>query len=172
LIQIDISKCTGCRRCEVVCAFFHTGRINHHLSRIKVLNLYETGIDGPVVCQQCQERYCLKCSVQALSIGPRGEIKVSPTVCTLCGSCVQRCPIGAMEIFNEIVHVCDLCGGDPKCVQACTEGAIVWNPKNKKRPSLSSEKKETKGMAPQKKRLSYLLKQGEQLRKEWRRAHA
>ena len=77
-----------------------------------------------------------------------------------------------MEIFNHIVHVCDLCGGDPKCVKACTEDALIWDPKNNKRPSLSRINKETKGLSPQGKRLSFLIEQGEQLRKKWRRAHA
>jgi len=58
MIRVDLSRCTGCRRCEAACAFFHTGRINPELARLKVVHLYETGIDGPVVCQQCEER-CL-----------------------------------------------------------------------------------------------------------------
>ncbi len=80
MIQIDLSKCTGCRRCETTCAFFHSGKVNRHLSRIRVLNLYESGIDGPVLCQQCQERYCLTCPDNALSIGASGEIVASPTL--------------------------------------------------------------------------------------------
>ena len=67
MIQVDLYKCTGCRRCEAACAFFHTGRINPSLARIKVTLLYESGLDGPVVCQQCQERYCLKCPEEALT---------------------------------------------------------------------------------------------------------
>ena len=171
MIKVDLTKCTGCRRCETACAFFHTGRVNHHLSRIKVLNLYETGIDGPVVCVQCQERYCLLCPVDALSIGAMGQVVASPTVCTLCGSCEKNCPIGAIEIANEIVYVCDLCGGKPKCVEACTEKAIVFD-EDGERPSLAKIKAETKKMNPSQKRQFYLNRLGMEVRKQWRKKSA
>jgi len=168
VLKIDISKCTGCKKCETTCSFFHTGKINNSLARIKVLNLYETGIDGPVVCNQCQERYCMSCPEDALSIGSLGQIIVSPTVCNLCGVCEKRCPIGAIEIFNEIVYVCDLCGGFPKCVDSCTEGAIVLE-KNEKHPSLTAFKKKSTRMNPSQKRFIYLSDKGEIVRKKWRK---
>jgi len=166
MIKIDLSKCTGCRRCETACSFFHTGKINRNLSRIKVIQLYEKGIDGPVTCVQCKERYCLPCPVNALSIGSFGQIIVSPTVCILCGKCERECPIGAIEIFDGIVFVCDLCGGDPKCVKACTEGAITYIPDNE-HLSLSEIKKETEDMTPDEKRDNYIKKLGAALRKKW-----
>ncbi len=168
MINVDLTKCTGCRRCEVACAFFHTGKVNRHLSRIKVLNLYETGIDGPVVCVQCQERYCMRCPSDALSIGKLGQVVASPTVCTLCGSCEKSCPIGANEIFDDIVYVCALCGGKPKCVEACTEQAIVFD-ENGERPSLAEIKEKTKKMNPSQKRQFYLYRLGMEVRKRWRK---
>jgi len=168
LIKVDLTRCTGCRRCETACAFFHTGRVNHHLSRIKVLNLYEIGIDGPVVCVQCQERYCLRCPADALSIGAMEQVVASPTVCTLCGSCEKNCPIGAIEIFDEIVNVCDLCGGNPKCVEACTEQAIVFD-EDGERFSLAEIKVETKKMNSSQKRQFYLNRLGMEVRKQWRK---
>ena len=167
MIKIDINKCTGCKRCETVCAFYHTGRINHHLSRIKVLNIYETGIDGPVVCNRCQESYCLKCPEHALTIGAQNQIIVSPTVCTLCGVCEKSCPIGAIEIFNDIVYVCDLCGGEPKCVEACSEKAIIFN-NFYEQPKLTEIKKQTNKMSPTQKRHFYINRLGSELRKKWR----
>lgn len=171
MIKVDLKKCTGCRRCEVACSFFHTGRVSRELARIKVLNLYETGIDGAVICVQCKERYCLKCPEDALSLGQLGQVVVSPTVCTLCGVCEKACPIGAVEIFNGIVFVCDLCGGIPKCVEACTEGAIVFA-KDEQGPSLRAIEKETGRMEPGQKRLHWLKKQGSLIRDRWSRKHA
>lgn len=171
MITIDISKCTGCKRCETACAFYHTGKVSNHLARIKVINLYNQGIDGPVVCQQCQERYCLDCPVEAISIGAQGQIIVAPTVCILCGRCEQNCPIGAIELFNGYVFVCDLCGGDPKCVQACTEGAIKYYPKAKS-PSLMHYDESTKKMNPSQKRMNFVKDQGKILRKKWREKYA
>jgi len=171
LIQVDLHKCTGCKKCEVTCAFFHTGKVSNRLSRIKVLNLYDWGIDGPVLCNQCEEKYCLKCPEEALSLGPMGQIIVSPTVCSLCGVCEKACPIGAIEIFDDIVYVCDLCGGKPKCVTACTEGAITFAAVDHG-PSLKGIKKETNKMSPNQKRQYYLKKLGTVLREKWSRKHA
>jgi len=172
MIKVDLNRCTGCGRCAVHCAFFHTGKINSRLSRIKVLNLYESGVDGPVVCVQCRERYCLKCPEKALSIGPEGQIYVSPTRCTLCGACEINCPIGAIEIFQDIVYVCDLCGGRPRCVEACTEGAVIWEKGESETVSLVEFRKTGAKKSPDHKRHDYLTKLGGELRKLWRSRHA
>ena len=173
MIQVDISKCTGCRRCETACAFFHTGRTNRHLARIKVGQLYSLGIDGPVLCRQCQERYCLRCPEEALTIGSWSQVIYSPTVCTLCGFCEKACPIGAIEIFNKIVFVCDLCGGNPRCVEACTEGALMYTPgEDKNPPSLAAIKAKTKKLTPPEKREFYMKKLSREIRKKWRKADA
>ncbi len=171
MIRVDISKCSGCKCCETACSFFHTGRINNHLSRIKVLNLYESGIDGPVVCNLCVERYCMCCPEDGLTIGEYGQVIVSPTACTLCGVCEKACPIGAMEIFKDFLYVCDLCGGDPKCVAACTEGAIIFEPE-REQVSLSEVKSKTKKKNPSQKRHFYLSEQGLELRKKWSKNYA
>ena len=172
MIQVDLSRCTGCKKCEVACVFFHTGKVSNRLARIKVLNLYEIGIDAPVVCVQCRERYCMACPEQALTIGPWGQIIVSPTLCTLCEICERACPIGAIEIFDGIVYVCDLCGGKPRCVESCTEGAISFEKENIEGPSLASIKKRTKKMSPGQKRHFYVRQQSDGLRKKWASKHA
>ena len=172
MIQIDIAKCTGCRRCETACAFYHTGKINNRQARIKVLNLYETGVDGPSLCQQCRQRYCMHCPVDALTLGPNGPVIVSPTVCILCGTCEKACPIGAIELFEGFVYVCDLCGGDPRCIKACTENAITYQPHITENISLEDIKKQTGNMNPSQKRYFYLNQLGAELRKKWSKPNA
>jgi len=168
VIQVDLSKCTGCRSCETACSFYRTGKVSRHLSRIKVMHIYETGIDGPVVYIQCDERYCMSCPENALIIGELGQIVASPTICTSCGSCVTKCSIGAIELFNDIIYVCDLCGGGPKCVEACTEEAIIFKPNPQTGRSLAEMKTHTKGMNPSEKRREYIETLGEEIRKDWR----
>ncbi len=172
MIRVDISKCTGCKRCEAVCAFFRTGKINNRLARIKVMNLYEIGIDGPVVCNQCNERYCMCCPDDALIIGSLSQVIISPTLCTLCAACEEACPIGAIEIFDDLVYVCDLCGGRPKCVEACTEGAITYETEAEDYPSLAFFKQQTDKMNPSQKRHFYIKRQGSEVRKKWRKGYA
>lgn len=167
MIKVDISRCTGCRMCETACSFYHTGTINRHMSRIKVVHHYGTGIDGPVLCQQCAERYCLDCPANALGTGSAGQVIASPTLCTICEKCQRNCPIGAVEVFKGIVYVCDLCGGSPRCVAACTEGALSFTPGEKEKISLREFKNKTKKMNSSEKRSYYIAELGRELRKKW-----
>lgn len=154
--------------CETTCTMYHTGRINRNMTRINVVNIYHTGIDGPVVCLQCNERYCMDCPSDAITIGSLGQIVISPTLCTLCGKCERNCPIGAIQIFGKIVYVCDQCGGSPKCVEVCTEGAITYFP-DSTRPTFAHFKEEVKNMNSSEKRVHYIEMLGRDLRNKWRR---
>lgn len=172
MIEVDISKCTGCRMCETACSFYHTGQTNRLLARINVLNQYETGIDGPALCVQCKERYCTDCPENAISIGPYGQIILSGTVCSLCRKCEKNCPVGAIEYFDDHMYVCDLCGGTPRCVEACTEQAIIFVPEKSETISLSKIKDKTKAMNVSEKRIWYISQAGAELRKTWRAKNA
>jgi len=167
MIILDLSKCSGCSRCEVNCSFFHSGKIGRSGARIKVVKIEDIGIDYPVVCQQCKERYCAKCPEEAIEIGALGQVIVSPTLCTACGTCEIMCPIGAIELYEEIPHVCDLCGGDPRCVKACTLDAIHYEPDATEAVNLKEFKKGSRGLDPEEKRLRYVLSCAEQLRQNW-----
>ena len=114
----------------------------------------------------------MKCPENALTIGKFGQVIVSPTMCTLCGACEKNCPLGALEIFNDIVYVCDLCGGKPNCIKACTEGAITWDKDASGHVSLEEFKKQTKKMNPSQKRNFYINKLGSEVRKNWRKVNA
>ena len=167
MITLELAKCSGCSRCEVHCSFFHSGKIGRSGARIKVVKIENIGIDFPVVCQQCQERYCTKCPEKAIEIGSLGQVIVSPTLCTACGTCEIMCPIGAIELYEEIPHVCDLCGGDPRCVKACTLDAIHYEPDVNERVSLKEYKKGSRNLDPEEKRLRYALASAQDLRDYW-----
>jgi Fe-S-cluster-containing hydrogenase component 2 len=167
MITLELAKCSGCSRCEVHCSFFHSGQVGRSGARIRVVKIEEIGIDYPVVCQHCRERYCTKCPENAIQIGPLGQIIVSPTLCTACGTCEILCPVGAIELFAEIPYVCDLCGGNPRCVRACTLDAIHFEPEVSGTVSVKEFKKGSRGLNPAEKRLRYALSGSRDLRDQW-----
>ena len=167
MIALDLSRCSGCRRCEVNCSFFHSGKISRNSARIKVVQIEALGIDFPVVCQHCKERYCTKCPESAIQIGSLGQVIVSATLCTSCGVCETLCPIGAIEQYHDIPHVCDLCGGDPRCVQECTLDAIRYAPEITERVSLKEFKKASRGLTAEAKRMRYAKALAQVLREQW-----
>ena len=167
MIRLDASKCSGCRRCEVSCSFFHSGRVGRNASRIKVVKIEAEGVDVPVLCQQCQERFCVKCPESAISIGEMGQIVVAPTLCTACGACETGCPIGAIELFNDIPYVCDLCGGEPRCVTECNLEAIVFEPGVTETVSLKDMENKNRGATPEAKRLDFARAASRTVREDW-----
>jgi len=167
MITLDVSKCSGCSRCQVHCSFFHSGKVGRRGARIKVVKFEDTGIDFPVVCQQCRERYCTKCPEHAIEIGPLGQVVVSPTLCTVCGTCETMCPIGAIELYEDIPFVCDLCGGEPRCVSACTLDAIRYDPRAVESVSIKSFKKNSRKLTPEQKRVRFASESSQALRQKW-----
>jgi carbon-monoxide dehydrogenase iron sulfur subunit len=168
MITIDPQKCTGCVRCEVNCSFFHTGRVGRGRARMKVVKIEAMGIDYPVVCRHCKERYCTRCPESAVEIGPLGQVIISPTLCSSCGTCQTLCPIGAIELHEDIPYVCDLCGGEPRCVQQCNTGAIEYRPQVRETISLKAFKRGARGLSPEEKRVQYALDRTGELRGRWR----
>ena len=167
MISVDISKCSGCRRCEVNCSFFRTGKTGRSLSRIKVVKIEEIGVDFPVMCQLCKERFCTRCPQGAIQIGDLGQVIVSPTLCNGCGACERSCPIGGIELHQEIPYVCDLCGGQPQCIKECNLGAILFEPGKKDAVSLKKWKNKSRDLSPEEKRLQFTLSRARSLRREW-----
>ena len=47
--------------------------------------------------------------------------------CTACGSCVDACPMGVLEIEDEVAKVVDeeSCIGCSECLDTCPTGAIT-----------------------------------------------
>jgi Fe-S-cluster-containing hydrogenase component 2 len=127
-IHRDYLKCSGCRRCEIVCSLSHEGKIWPEASRVKVFMLVP-GVEVPHLCTQCHDYPCVSaCPFSALSVSKEtGAVLVDKEKCTACGKCIEGCPgkIPFIHPAEKHIVICDLCGGAPKCVEACSKGR--WN---------------------------------------------
>jgi len=61
--------------------------------------------------------------VDALSVDSNGAVIVDREACTSCSLCIKACPgqIPTLHPGDNKANICDLCGGDPKCVEVCVE---------------------------------------------------
>jgi len=130
LILIDIEKCVGCRTCEMVCSLFHTREVNPLRSRIKVIKWEAEGHSIPLNCRHCETAPCEQiCPKQAIhhTEAPYG-IAIDPDKCIGCRTCLLVCPFGAVafDVKTKKMAKCDLCQGDPLCVEFCTYDALQY----------------------------------------------
>jgi len=151
---IDISKCSGCYCCQLVCKDEHVG--NDWMPYAKPqpdtgqfwlkIHEYERGTIPkvkvsfvPVLCMHCDDAPCIPvCPVEgAIYTRADGLVIIDPKKCTGCQSCVDACPYGVI-FYNESLHLAQKCTGCahildrgwpikvPRCVDACPHEAIKF----------------------------------------------
>jgi aldehyde:ferredoxin oxidoreductase len=148
-IAVDTEKCIGCRTCEAVCAVYHHGKAGPGLSSIQVMKDWRKpgasiDVDFKVfTCRQCPRPKCLEaCPEEAIFVDTdTGARVVDAEKCVGCELCVEACIFDPPRIrLNEesgTALKCDLCGGNPQCVQMCPSGALSF--KKKPRPKVSQK---------------------------------
>jgi Fe-S-cluster-containing hydrogenase component 2 len=123
--------CSGCRICELACAAEHFGVNNPKKSAIRVLVTYpHPVVRMPIVCSQCKVPVCADaCPVNALQ-RTNGVMSLDRETCISCMKCAEACPFGAIYSHGEVDQpiLCDLCDGNPRCVQICPKSAIRMIP--------------------------------------------
>jgi carbon-monoxide dehydrogenase iron sulfur subunit len=123
----DPSKCVGCCVCEYVCSMEHEKTYNPIKSRIRVVRL-NPFVNMAIACRLCEDPQCvIACPREALSQSEEtGVIMVDEEMCNGCAWCVEACDFGAIQLHPEsrVAFVCDLCEGEPKCVEWCPEEAL------------------------------------------------
>ena len=126
-IHIHFDKCTGCSICQLACSMDLTGGYNPGRARLEIRRQKENLYHLPVVCNQCENAYCMTvCPAGAIHRTSAGIVRIDPEKCVGCGLCVEYCPIGmaALDPDTRKAVKCELCGGAPKCVAACPTGAL------------------------------------------------
>jgi Fe-S-cluster-containing hydrogenase component 2 len=129
-LTIDSARCTACMACELACSFTKEGFFSPGFSRIKVMQVYELGVNVPIACAHCADAPCLaSCPSEAIVRDEaRGVVSIVAERCSACGECVEACPYGAVHIppERELAVLCDLCAGEPACVASCIYGALRY----------------------------------------------
>ncbi len=136
--HFNMTKCIGCRSCEIAC-----NEQNGNPADILWRRIGE--IEGGTYpntqrhylsmgCNHCLDADCVKgCPVEAYTKDPvTGIVLHSADACIGCQYCVWNCPYSVPQ-FNAargVVGKCDMChnrltdGLEPACVNACPEAAI------------------------------------------------
>ena len=135
--HFDMTRCIGCRSCEVAC--------NEQNNNPPEVNWRRVGeVEGGVypdtvrlhismACNHCLEPSCLEgCPVDAYTKLANGVVDHDADACIGCQYCTWSCPYGVPQFHAErrVVTKCNLCvdrlgdGQLPACVNACPTTAI------------------------------------------------
>jgi Fe-S-cluster-containing hydrogenase component 2 len=127
-LRINAAKCTACKACELACSFTKEGAFVPSLSRIRVMQVHELGMNVPTVCVNCADAPCIAaCPTGAVFRDASVPVvRINEEDCIGCGDCVRACPFGAADMNEEkgVATMCDLCDGKPVCVNHCIYGAL------------------------------------------------
>ncbi len=156
---IDISKCIGCKACQVACMEWNDTRdkigINHGVldnpmdlteASWTVMRYAEVESDRGLEwlirkdgCMHCAEPGCLKAcpAPGAIVQYSNGIVDFHEENCIGCGYCITGCPFNIPRLSknDSKVYKCTLCsdrvavGLEPACVKTCPTGAIVFGTK-------------------------------------------
>jgi carbon-monoxide dehydrogenase iron sulfur subunit len=127
-ISVDPSKCTGCGICEYACTLEKGESIwNPIRSRIRVVRMTPM-FNFALACRFCEDAKCVTaCPEKALVQSDKtGILMVKDKKCKGCDWCIQACPHGGITLHPDtgLAIACDLCEGEPKCVEFCPEEAL------------------------------------------------
>jgi Fe-S-cluster-containing hydrogenase component 2 len=130
-LVVQPNLCTGCRSCELACAFTHGAGGSPGASRCVTLTV---GKDEyvPMFCLQCDNAACAKvCPVDAITMDEKRRVLVLDYAkCVHCMACTVACPFGNMhfDASHSLVHKCDLCTGHgdvPRCALFCPSKCLT-----------------------------------------------
>jgi benzoyl-CoA reductase subunit BamC len=140
-IKVDISKCTGCRACEMACSTYHAkprySSINPARSRIRVVTNERNDEYVPIRATDYTPSEC----------NGRRTYVIDGKEYSDCSFCGAPCP--SRDFFFEpdsgLPLKCDMCESIPPiipmCVQACGEHALTYEEREIEREEKPQERR-------------------------------
>jgi Fe-S-cluster-containing dehydrogenase component len=127
------NRCTGCNRCAYVCSMAKEGMFIPSKARLHIANFAQDGYSVPNICFHCKNADCMAaCPCGAIVRNERDIVVIDSRKCDGCGDCVDACPYGMIQQYaSKVAYKCDLCGGNPACVDECQFGALVFKQPDK-----------------------------------------
>ena len=140
-LLIDITKCVGCRQCELACRGGHGQPLEQperlSATAFTILEEHDGGKFVRRMCQHCNEPSCASaCLVGAITKTDLGPVTYDEKKCIGCRYCMLACPhrVPKYEWFKLAPYMrkCDMCwgrvsaGGATRCAEACPTGATLF----------------------------------------------
>jgi len=145
---VDMSKCTGCKTCQVACKDMNNLEVGRNFRRVseyaggtwkEVHGAWQQDVFAyyvSIACNHCAEPACVEvCPKGALAKrADNGLVLIDQNKCIGCRDCEDACPYGAPQYNRAIRRMtkCDGCqdrlaaGAQPNCVDACPQRAIEF----------------------------------------------
>jgi len=128
VIYADLNRCLGCLSCQRACMFRQMEQGRGTTPNIWIYVDMERRVITAATCLQCSAAFCMRaCPTGALKRDPQTHaVVVDRGVCVGCGVCIMACPFGYVHLEPAfgVAAKCDLCDGNPRCVQVCMAHAL------------------------------------------------
>ena len=153
---IDVSKCMGCRGCQVACkqwnqlpaedttfegTYENPPRFSAQTWMRVIFNEHEDEDNrlqwrmAKEGCMHCGDAACMQaCPTGAIDYTEMGTVKIDEKKCIGCNYCIRACPFDVMGFDRDqgVAQKCTFCydrlvnGYKPACVTVCSTNAIKY----------------------------------------------
>ena len=151
VFTIDVSMCSGCHNCQIVCKDEFAGNewLPYSKAQPDIGQFWMKVVENvrgttpkvkvhylPHMCNHCDNPVCMAaCKANAITKRDDGLVLIAPTKCTGCKACMEACPYDVIY-FNDEQNIAQKCTGCahlldngyklPRCVEACPTDALKF----------------------------------------------